>query len=76
MVWMSLPGPAGELWLRNTRPFNVYGLPTISIPCGFTSTGLPIGMQIAAKAFDESTVLRIAHAYEQSARWFERTPMI
>jgi aspartyl-tRNA(Asn)/glutamyl-tRNA(Gln) amidotransferase subunit A len=49
---MTLPGPAGELWLRNTRPFNVYGLPTISIPCGFTSQGLPIGLQIAGPNFD------------------------
>ncbi|PWT90572.1 MAG: Asp-tRNA(Asn)/Glu-tRNA(Gln) amidotransferase GatCAB subunit A, partial [Blastocatellia bacterium] len=38
------PSPAGELWLRNTRPFNAYGIPTISIPCGFTSEGLPIGL--------------------------------
>jgi aspartyl-tRNA(Asn)/glutamyl-tRNA(Gln) amidotransferase subunit A len=61
---------------RLTRYFNVVGLPAISIPCGFTPEGLPIGVQIAGKAFDESTVLRVAHAYEQSARWYERTPTL
>jgi aspartyl-tRNA(Asn)/glutamyl-tRNA(Gln) amidotransferase subunit A len=59
------PPPAGELWLRNTRPFNAYGLPTISIPCGFTSTGLPIGLQISAPHFGEGTLLSFAHHFEQ-----------
>lgn len=57
---------------RFTRLFNIVGLPAVSIPCGFTTEALPIGMQICGKAFDESTVLRVAHAYEQDARWFER----
>ncbi len=57
-----------------TRYFNVTGLPAISIPCGFSEEGLPIGMQIVGKAFDESTVLRVAQAYEQEMRWFERIP--
>jgi aspartyl-tRNA(Asn)/glutamyl-tRNA(Gln) amidotransferase subunit A len=57
------PDPAGELWLRNTRPFNAYGLPAISIPCGFTRTGLPIGLQIAGPNFDEAGVLSFAHAF-------------
>jgi aspartyl-tRNA(Asn)/glutamyl-tRNA(Gln) amidotransferase subunit A len=61
---------------RLTRYFNIVGLPAISVPCGFTSDGLPIGMQIVGKAFDETTVLRVAYAYEQDARWFERTPAI
>jgi aspartyl-tRNA(Asn)/glutamyl-tRNA(Gln) amidotransferase subunit A len=61
---------------RFTRFFNIVGLPAISIPCGFTSDGLPIGMQIAGKAFDESTVLRVAHAYEQHAGWLDRIPAI
>ncbi|PYS50659.1 MAG: Asp-tRNA(Asn)/Glu-tRNA(Gln) amidotransferase subunit GatA [Acidobacteria bacterium] len=56
---------------RFTRPFNIVGLPTISIPCGFTADGLPIGMQITGRAFDEATVLRVAHAYEQDAKWFQ-----
>ena len=55
---------------RFTRPFNIVGLPAVSIPCGFTADGLPIGMQIAGRAFDEATVLRVAYAYEQDAKWF------
>jgi aspartyl-tRNA(Asn)/glutamyl-tRNA(Gln) amidotransferase subunit A len=66
---------AGSL-TRCTRFFNIVGLPAISIPCGFTPEGLPIGMQIAGKAFDEFTVLRVAHAYEQDAMWFERRPAV
>ncbi len=60
------PAPAGEFWLRNTRPFNAYGLPTISIPCGFTQAGLPIGLQIAAPNFAEASLLSLAHAFEQA----------
>ncbi|HMG73836.1 MAG TPA: amidase [Pyrinomonadaceae bacterium] len=70
------PNPAGEVWLRNTRPFNAYGLPTISIPTGFTSTGLPIGLQIAGPRFGEGRVLRFAHAFEQATDWHRRAPML
>ncbi len=70
------PNPAGEVWLRNTRPFNAYGLPTISIPCGFTSTGLPIGLQIAGPRFGEGRVLAFAHAFEQATDWHKRTPTL
>ncbi len=62
------PPPAGELWLRNTRPFNVYGLPTISIPCGFTGAGLPIGLQIAGPNFSEASLLAFAFAFEQMTK--------
>jgi aspartyl-tRNA(Asn)/glutamyl-tRNA(Gln) amidotransferase subunit A len=68
------PNPAGEIWLRNTRPFNAYGLPTISIPCGFTSIGLPIGLQIAGPRFEEGRVFRFAHAFEQATDWHKRAP--
>lgn len=74
--WGSDAEPAAASLTRFTRFFNIVGLPAISIPCGFTSEGLPIGMQIAGKAFDESTVLRVAHAYEQDAKWFERHPAL
>ena len=59
---------------RNTRLFNITGLPAITVPCGFTSNDLPIGLQIAGRAFEEATVLRAAHTYEQDAGWFERRP--
>ena len=59
------PDPAGELWLRNTRPFNAYGVPTISIPCGFTRAGLPIGLQIAGPHFGEARLFSFAFAFEQ-----------
>ncbi len=63
-----------EAILRLMRPFNLTGLPAMSLPCGFTSTGLPIGLQIAGKPFDEATVLRVAHAYEQQTDWHRRLP--
>jgi aspartyl-tRNA(Asn)/glutamyl-tRNA(Gln) amidotransferase subunit A len=61
---------------RNTAPFNVYGLPTISIPCGFTSSGLPIGMQISGPRLGEAQVLALAHAYEQATDWHTRRPQL
>lgn len=67
--------PAELIFLRNTRPFNVWGLPAISIPCGFTKCGLPIGLQIAAAPGREDLTLRLAHAYEQSTPWHKRRPM-
>jgi aspartyl-tRNA(Asn)/glutamyl-tRNA(Gln) amidotransferase subunit A len=62
--------------IRNTLPFNVYGLPTISIPCGFTSAGLPIGMQISGRHFGEGKVLALAHAYEQATGWHTMRPIL
>jgi aspartyl-tRNA(Asn)/glutamyl-tRNA(Gln) amidotransferase subunit A len=56
----------------NTRPFNLLGLPTITVPCGFTRAGLPIGMQITGPNGGEATVLRLAHAYEQATEWHKR----
>jgi aspartyl-tRNA(Asn)/glutamyl-tRNA(Gln) amidotransferase subunit A len=58
--------PAELRLLRNTRPFNVWGLPTISVPCGFTQGGLPLALQIAAAHWREDLVLRLANAYEKS----------
>jgi Asp-tRNA(Asn)/Glu-tRNA(Gln) amidotransferase A subunit family amidase len=59
--------PAEIVLLRNTRPINVWGLPAISVPCGFTSEGLPIGLQIAASPGGEDKVLRLARVYEGAA---------
>ncbi len=64
--------PAELKLLRNTRPFNVWGLPAISVPCGFTKSGLPIGLQIAGPPWREDLVLRLAHAYEQATAWHKR----
>jgi len=60
--------PAELVLLRNTRPFNVWGLPTISVPCGLTKNGLPIGLQIAGPPWREDLVLTLAHAYEQAVK--------
>jgi len=59
---------------RNTFPYNLAGLPAISVPCGFDRDGLPIGLQIAAKPFDEATLLRAAHAYERRHDWKDSMP--
>ncbi len=64
------------LTLRNTRPFNILGLPSISVPCGFTKSGLPIGMQISGAPWAEANVLRLAHAYEQQTDWHTRRPQV
>ena len=60
--------------IRCTAPFNATGLPALSLPCGFTRAGLPVGLQIVGRHFDEVTVLRAAHAYEQATAWHLRAP--
>ena len=67
------PTPAGEIWLWNTRPFNAYGFPTISIPCGFTRAGLPIGLQLSGPNFHEANLLSFTHAFEQATPEHRRT---
>jgi aspartyl-tRNA(Asn)/glutamyl-tRNA(Gln) amidotransferase subunit A len=66
--------PREMLLLRNTRPVNVWGLPAISVPCGSTATGLPIGLQIIGPHWREEKVLQLAHIYEQATGWHKRTP--
>ena len=61
---------------RYTRVFNLTGLPAISVPCGFSSEGLPIGLQLVGRAWDEATVLRAAHAYETATEWTQRRPAL
>ncbi len=53
---------------------NLAGLPAISVPCGFTRERLPVGLQLTGRAFDESTLLATAHAYEQLHDWWQQTP--
>ena len=57
-----------------TTPASLAGVPAMSIPCGFTVTGLPIGLHLTGRAFDETAVLRVAHAYEQATDWHRRRP--
>ena len=59
---------------ENTGQFNIYGIPAISIPCGFTSGGLPVGLMIAGPRFSEARVLALAHAYERATEWHKRKP--
>ena len=62
------------LSIRNTSPFDVYGWPTISIPCGFTVSGLPIGLQVSGPVGSDAVVLQVAHAYEQATAWHTKRP--
>jgi aspartyl-tRNA(Asn)/glutamyl-tRNA(Gln) amidotransferase subunit A len=59
---------------RNTGPFITLDMPAISVPCGFTADGLPIGLQIVGKRLRETDILRVAHAYESAAGWTSRHP--
>ncbi len=58
----------------NMPPFNLTGSPTLALPCGFSSSGLPLSLQLAGRSFEEGTVLRIGHAYEQATMWHTRRP--
>jgi aspartyl-tRNA(Asn)/glutamyl-tRNA(Gln) amidotransferase subunit A len=62
--------------IRLTNPINLLGLPAISLPCGFTKAALPIGLQLIGRWWDESTVFRAAHAYEQATDWHTRRPPV
>ncbi len=59
-----------------TRPYNITGFPAISVPCGISVDGMPIGLQLAGRPFDEETVLRAAQAFEQSTDWHTRRPPV
>jgi aspartyl-tRNA(Asn)/glutamyl-tRNA(Gln) amidotransferase subunit A len=64
------------IMLRNTRPFNVYGLPSISVNCGFSKSGLPIGLQIIGAPGSEGSVLGLAHAYQKQTDWHKHKPLV
>ena len=70
---IGAPGAAGGGG-NNNATFDIFGLPTISVPCGFTKSGLPIGLSIAGNHWAESTVLALAHAYERATTWHTRRP--
>jgi aspartyl-tRNA(Asn)/glutamyl-tRNA(Gln) amidotransferase subunit A len=65
-----------SLWVGLTLPFDLTGSPALSVPCGFSSDGLPIGLQIVGRAWDEATILRIAAAYERATPWHQRHPAL
>ena len=77
-AWPIGDGDAvGTLEPQNFRAcFDMTGMPAVTLPCGFTAEGLPIGLQLAGRPFDEATVLRAAHAYEQQTGWFKRRPVV
>jgi len=70
------PTRSAVLDLRNTAPFDRNGLPTISIPCGFTTRGLPIGLQFSGPPGGEAVVLQLAQAYEQATEWHKHRPQL
>ena len=69
---LDLLRPRELLLLRNSRPANMWGLPAISVPCGFTAAGLPIGLQIIGPHWREDRVIQIAYAYEQATTWLKQ----
>ena len=62
--------------LENTGQFNVYGIPAISVPCGFTAAGLPVGLMIAGPRFAEGRILALAHAFERATEWHTKRPAL
>jgi aspartyl-tRNA(Asn)/glutamyl-tRNA(Gln) amidotransferase subunit A len=81
LITPSAPGPAFRLgsrpsliFLRNTAPWNLYGLPTVSIPCGFTTSGLPVGLQITAAPDRDGAALALAAAFQAETDFHRRRP--
>ncbi len=66
--------PLVRVYLDPLLPFNLTGQPALSIPCGFTKTGLPLGLQLIGRPFEEALLLRVAHAYEAQTEWHKRQP--
>jgi aspartyl-tRNA(Asn)/glutamyl-tRNA(Gln) amidotransferase subunit A len=85
LLTASIPSAAPRMedmetgpWRRQQQPitavFNVTAHPALCQPCGFSAAGLPLSLQLVARAFDEATVMRAAHAYEQATDWHLRHP--
>ena len=86
----AFPPPIGEFFVRSgdmrehvidafirfNNPFNLTGLPAVSVPCGFGSAGLPVGLQIVGRPFGEAAVLRLAHAYQTQTDWHKKHPTL
>jgi len=74
---VDLPGgptPILHAYLGLLLPFNLSGHPAMAVPCGLSQEGLPIGMQLVGRPFDEATILRVAHQYQQRTDWHRRFP--
>lgn len=88
IVTPTTPTPAFKIGEKASDPLQMYlsdiftisvnlaGVPAISIPCGFSSQGLPIGLQLIGRHFDEEKILQVAHAYEQATEWHKRKPLV
>jgi aspartyl-tRNA(Asn)/glutamyl-tRNA(Gln) amidotransferase subunit A len=63
-------------WLGFTYPWNLTGQPAATVPCGFTRDGVPVGLQIVGRRFDDATVLKAAAAFEQARPWADRKPSV
>lgn len=72
--WVDGDESAGTAWTRLTMPFNATGQPVLALPCGFDSTGLPIGLQLAGRPGDEATLFRLGRAYEAASPWSSKRP--
>jgi aspartyl-tRNA(Asn)/glutamyl-tRNA(Gln) amidotransferase subunit A len=72
--WADREERLGAASIRCTQPFNATQLPALSVPCGFTREGLPVGLQFVGRPFDEATVLRTGYCYEQATEWHTRRP--
>jgi aspartyl-tRNA(Asn)/glutamyl-tRNA(Gln) amidotransferase subunit A len=75
-TFTAMYDPNPEMPRSNTGPFNMTGLPTLAVPIGFSASGLPLSMQITGRPFDEATVLRVGHTYEQNTDWHKRHPNV
>src|SRR5579871_331507 len=72
-IYNGVEEPAGYS-LRYTYPFNLTGQPALTVPCGFTAAGLPVGLQLVAGHFNEPTLFRLGHAYQRVTGWHQRVP--
>lgn len=70
------PEDYGRNAWRNTDIFNFAGQPSVSVPCGSTPAGLPVGLMISGRLFEDGRVLEIAHAFEEAAGWRDRVPTL
>ncbi len=76
ITWGKKTEPVPSALTRFTRIYNLVGIPALSLPCGFSSAGLPIGLQIAGRPFEEATVLKVGYAYETNSPWRTRHPSL